>query len=311
MKNRLRLTKNSTIGYLLILLGLALVTVPLMRRSYKDYSARASRKKFEESQQQRSQEDIDSELAAAEEYNEIVRNSDITVVDPFTAEDYKNSYDKFAQTNEPFAYLVIPKLDKHLPIYLDATLDHISLGVAQVDGSSIPVGGPGNRSVIAGHRGWWGDTMFLYLDQLNQGDYIYIERAEETMRYIVHDKEVIDPYDWDKLAPRGDADIISLLTCSPFLPPRPNRLIVNSYRDETANAIAEEFTLPGKDYPASQAEEETGSKEETDNMVKVTRIVTLVFSIIGALVFILTLVRFIRRIINTIRYKETNQQTLG
>ena len=280
-----------------------------MRRTYKDYSARASRKEFEQSQQQRSQEEIDQELLAAEEYNEIVRNSDITVVDPFTAEDYENAYDKFANTNVPFAYLVIPKLDKHLPIYLDATLDHISMGVAQVDGSSIPVGGPGNRSVIAGHRGWWGDTMFLYLDQLNQGDYIYIERAEETMRYIVHDKEVIDPYDWDKLAPRGDADIISLLTCSPFLPPRPNRLIVNCYRDETANAIAEEFTLPGKDYPVSQADEEAGAEEATDNMVKVTRIATLVLSILGLVLFVLTLVRFIKRLANTIKYKESTRQT--
>ena len=284
---------------MLILFGLLFVTVPLIRRSYNDYSAIASQKNFEKVQAQRSEAEVLEETENAKEYNEIVKNSDITVSDPFTAEDYETSYEKFTQTNTPFAYLSIPKLDKHLPLYLDATLDHISLGVAQVDGTSIPIGGAGTRSAIAGHRGWWTDTMFLYIDQLQPGDYIYIERAEETMRYVVKDKEVIGPYDWDKLAPRGNEDIITLLTCSPFLPPRPNRLLVNGYRDESA--IAEEFKIPGKELPASQNEEENG---KTDNMVKVTRIATLIFAILGSILFILTLIRFVRRLKVNIAYSK-------
>ena len=299
MKNRLRLTKSSTIGYLLILLGLLFVTIPLIRRTYNDYSALASRKRFEELQTKRSAEEVATETQNAEEYNEVVKNSDVTVSDPFTAEDYQTKYEKFTKTNTPFAYLSIPKLDKHLPLYLDASLEHISLGVAQVDGTSIPIGGAGTRSVIAGHRGWWTDTMFLYVDQLQAGDYVYIERAEETMRYVVHDKEVIGPYDWDKLAPRGEEDIITLLTCSPFMPPRPNRLLINCYRDESA--IAEEFNIPGKDLPASQNED---ADSKTDNMVKITRIATLVFAIIGTILFILTLIRFIKRLKVNIAYAK-------
>ena len=282
-------------------MGLLFVTIPLVRRSYKDYSARSAQKQFNQTQKQRSKEEVAEETKNAEEYNEIVKKSDITLVDPFTAEEYETSYANFKNTNTPFAYLVIPKLDKHLPLYLDASNEHISRGVAQVDGTSIPVGGAGTRSVIAGHRGWWGDTMFLYLDQLNAGDYVYVERAEQTMRYVVSDKEVIDPYDWDKLAPRGDDDILTLMTCSPFLPPRPNRLLVNSIRDETTKTIAEEFKIPGKDeYPINQSEE-ADSNLKTDNMVKVTRIATLVFAILGIILFILTLIRFIRRLKNTIK----------
>ncbi|WP_282929454.1 class C sortase [Anaerococcus sp. Marseille-Q7828] len=301
MNKKLKLTKTNTLGYILILVGLLFVTIPLIRRSYKDYSARMAEKEFRQIQENRNKEEVAEETKNAEEYNEIVKNSDITVSDPFTAEDYKTSYEKFQNTNIPFAYLVIPKLDKRLPLYLDATLDHISRGVAQVDGTSIPVGGPGTRSVIAGHRGWWGDTMFLYLDQLNYGDYVYVERAEQTMRYVVSDKEVIDPYDWDKLAPRGDADIISLMTCSPFLPPRPNRLLVNCVRDETTKTIAEEFKLLGTDdYPVSQKDEEENKVSSTDKTVAMTRIATLVLAILGTLLFILILIRFIRRLKNTI-----------
>lgn len=298
MKKKLTLSKSSTIGYILILVGLLFVTIPLLRRSYKDYSAIAHKKSFEEVQANRSADEVAEETENAKQYNETVRNSDITVVDPFTAEDYQTKYAKFTMTNTPFAYLSIPKLDKYLPLYLDASLDHISLGVAQVDGSSIPIGGPGNRSVIAGHRGWWGDTMFLYLDQLQTGDYVYVERAEQTMRYVVRDKEVIGPYDWDKLAPRGDDDILTLMTCEPFLPPRPNRLLVNCYRDE--RGISEEFDIPGKNLPVSVVDEETNQKQSFDNTVKISRIATLVLSVLGSVLFILILIRFIKRIRNTI-----------
>ena len=285
-------------------MGLLCVTIPLARRSYKDYVALRSQKEFREIEKKRDPQELIEETKNAEEYNEIVKKSDITVVDPFTAEDYKTAYEKFQNTNIPFAYLVIPKLDKHLPIYLDASLEHISNGVAQVDGTSIPIGGAGTRSVIAGHRGWWGDTMFLYLDQLNPGDYVYIERAEQTMRYVVNDKEVIDPYDWDKLAPRGDEDIISLMTCSPFLPPRPNRLLVNCTRDETTNTLAREFKLPGRDkYPSNQKDEEENKLSSTDKKVSRARIVTLILSVLGTISFILTLLSFIRSLKNTIKNK--------
>ena len=299
MKNRLKLTKTSTIGYLLILLGLLFITVPLIRRTANDYSAASLQKSFEELQETRDPSEIAEETENAKEYNEVVKKSDISLVDPFTAEDYQTRYEKFTKTNVPFAYLSIPKLDKHLPLYLDATLDHISKGVAQVDGSSIPVGGAGTRSVIAGHRGWWTDTYFLYLDQLKEGDYVYVERAEETMRYVVHDKEVIEPYDWDKLAPRGEEDIITLLTCSPFMPPRPNRLLVNCYRDE--GAIAEEFDIPGKELAKSQE----GAEESTDRTVKVTRILTLVLALLGIVLFVMTLTRFINRIKATMDYNNS------
>lgn len=295
MKNQLKLTRNSAIGYILILLGLLFISLPLASRTVNDYKAKASEEEFKKEQVQRSSEEVATETENAKEYNEVVKNSDVTVSDPFTAEDYQTKYEKFTKTNVPFAYLSIPKIDKNLPLYLDATLDHLSNGVAHVDGTSIPIGGAGSRSVIAGHRGWWTDTMLLYVDQLQEGDYVYIQRAEETMRYVVRDKEVIGPYDWDKLAPRGDADIITLLTCSPFIPPRPNRLLVNCYRDESG--IAEEFNLPGAKLPASESENSENTL--TDKMVVRTRIITLGLAVLAIVLFLVTLIKFISRIKNT------------
>lgn len=289
MKREIKLTKKSFFGYILILLGLALLTSPLVLRSYHDLRAKNEKKAFQKIEANKSQSEKEEEDKNALAYNEMIKETDISVEDPFTTEDYENKYEMFRTTNTPFAYLSIPKLDKYLPIYLDATNEHISKGVAQVAGTAIPIGGKGTRSALAGHRGWWGDTMFLYVDELESGDYIYIERASETMRYVVSDKEIIGPYDWAKLAPRGDLDMITLLTCSPFLPPRPDRLLVNAIRDESGPA--DEFKLPSGEFVAS-----ANDSKEGDKLVKITKIATLIGAIVGVLALIYTAYRFINRI---------------
>lgn len=289
MKKEIKLTKKSFLGYILILLGLVLLTSPLVLRSYHDLRAKAEKKSFEKIEAAKSAEEIEEENKNAAAYNEMIKDTDISVEDPFTTEDYENKYEMFRTTNTPFAYLSIPKLDKYLPLYLDATLEHISKGVAQVAGTAIPVGGKGTRSAIAGHRGWWGDTMFLYVDELESGDYIYIERANETMRYVVSDKEIIGPYDWSKLAPRGDLDMITLLTCSPFLPPRPDRLLVNAIRDESGPA--DEFKLPSGEFVAS-----ANDAKEGNGLVKITKVATLIGAIVGVLAIIYAGLRFGKRL---------------
>lgn len=270
------------------MLGLVLLTSPLVLRSYHDLRAKNEKKAFQKIEANKSQSEKEEEDKNALAYNEMIKETDISVEDPFTTEDYENKYEMFRTTNTPFAYLSIPKLDKYLPIYLDATNEHISKGVAQVAGTAIPIGGKGTRSALAGHRGWWGDTMFLYVDELESGDYIYIERASETMRYVVSDKEIIGPYDWAKLAPRGDLDMITLLTCSPFLPPRPDRLLVNAIRDESGPA--DEFKLPSGEFVAS-----ANDSNEGDKLVKITKIATLIGAIVGVLALIYTAYRFINR----------------
>lgn len=289
MKKEIKLTKKSFLGYILILLGLVLLTSPLVLRSYHDLRAKAEKKSFEKIEASKDAAEIEEENKNAAAYNEMIKDTDISVEDPFTTEDYENKYEMFRTTNTPFAYLSIPKLDKYLPLYLDATLEHISKGVAQVAGTAIPVGGKGTRSAIAGHRGWWGDTMFLYVDELESGDYIYIERANETMRYVVSDKEIIGPYDWSKLAPRGDLDMITLLTCSPFLPPRPDRLLVNAVRDESGPA--EEFKLPSGEFVAR-----ANDAKEGNGLVKITKTATLIGAIVGVLAIIYTAMRFGKRL---------------
>ena len=283
MKKHTKLTKISLLGYILILAGLLFITIPLGKRSLNDLSYDKRLEEFEKKESQRDQNEIAKEDEAAAKYNDLVRNSDTSILDPFTTDENKNTYNYFKNSDEVFAYLVIPKLGKNLPIYLDASLYHISIGVAQVEGTSIPVGGKGTRSVIAGHRDWWGDDMFLFIDELVEGDDVYVKRAGKTLHYKVSDKEVIGPYDRDRLEKRENEDILTLLTCHPFYPPRPDRLLVNCVRYDT-----EGNETANQNEPTEKVAEAKGAKA--------ARNIYLIGSILGTLCFILVLIRLIKRI---------------
>ena len=181
-------------------------------------------------------------------YNEDVAKSDANIIDPFSNEDYKGYYDiKGIDKEEVFAYLIIPKLDMKKPIYLDATYKHLDLGVAQVEGTSLPLGGKSTRSVIAGHRGWWGDLMFYNVEKLEAGDDIFIDGRSGLLKYKVTGQEIIDPSDWEKVLPIEGRDMVTLLTCHPKRPPRPKRLLINAER------VVE---LAKKDAPVEQVTQE-------------------------------------------------------
>lgn len=211
------------IGYLFILLGIFMPLLAFTSMSYREIMADKKYAAFKEKD-----ESLTDDL---KKYNEDVTKGDANIIDPFSNEDYKGYYDiKGIDKNEVFAYLIIPKLDMKKPIYLDATYKHLDLGVAQVEGTSLPLGGKSTRSVIAGHRGWWGDLMFYNVEKLEDGDDIFIDGRSGILKYKVTGQEIIDPSDWEKVLPIEGRDMVTLLTCHPKRPPRPKRLLINAER---------------------------------------------------------------------------------
>lgn len=270
--------KSKIIGYILILLGLLTLAFPFSRRIYSNIENKSQIEKVIKAQKEDKQ--FDQIEKKAQEYNEIVKNSDISMVDPFTSKNL-GSVNILENQDDIFAYLQIPKLDKNIPIYLNASYNHLAWGLGQVSGTSVPIGGESTRSVLAGHRGWWGDTMLLYADDLVKGDMIYVKRSDKVLKYSVYSKEVIGPYDWEKLKVIEGEDIITLLTCHPFIWPRPNRLLINAKRVEDKN-----------ENPKDQIQ-----KTEISKKVKRTNYAYIGFLLIDLILIILV----IKSLIKTIR----------
>lgn len=217
------------IGYLFILLGIFMPLLAFTSMSYRELMANKNYASFKARDSQVTDDLID--------YNKKVVKGDSNIIDPFDNEDYVGAYDiKGIDKDEVFAYLIIPKLDMKKPIYLDATYEHLDWGVAQVEGTSLPLGGMSTRSVIAGHRGWWGDLMFYNVDKLEVGDEIFIDGRTGLLEYRVTGTDIISPSDWESILPVAGKDMVTLLTCHPKRPPRPKRLLINAERVEEKKA---------------------------------------------------------------------------
>lgn len=160
-------------------------------------------------------------------YNDNIRSNDI--VDPFLEDDLDISYDIKGE-DKTFAFLRIDAIDLKIPVYLGSSDYNLSRGACHVAGSHLPIGGKSNRSILAGHRGWYGDILFLNLDYLKKGDRVIIDRPEESLIYEVYETDIIDRDAWDKVQPIEGEDILTLMTCDPIIPPYPTRLIVNCRR---------------------------------------------------------------------------------
>lgn len=232
--NKIKLEKKHwfLIGRLLMIVGILIPLYAFLSITINDLKKANEYEEYIEKEAKLSREEKQILDKKIKRYNKSVKDLDAGAVDPFTGNDFKARYNIEGEDKEAFSYIRIPKIDVTLPVYLGASYKHLAMGAAHVDGTNLPVGGKGTRSVIAGHRGFYKDTMFLNLHELEKGDEIIIRRGTETLIYKVTDSEVINPYDWDKLDPIENEDILTLLTCDPIRPPSPYRLIVNAKRYE-------------------------------------------------------------------------------
>ncbi|HEM4066256.1 TPA: class C sortase [Streptococcus suis] len=227
--------KLKIVGYLLMIVGLLL---PLLLFSnmtvheVREFFAYQSYKKSESGFSQKEEEII-------EHYQEVVRSGQLATVDPF-AETRKDEQSVSDFGDRIIGYLSIPSLEIRQPIRVGASDSHLDQGVAVVSGTDLPFGGLDRRSVLAGHRSWYSDLRFFRLNEMREGDEIFVEIGEKVVTYRVKNTEIIKATDWQKLLPIEKQDVLTLLTCDPLVPPFDYRLLVNAYRhhDSSEQAVS-------------------------------------------------------------------------
>lgn len=123
----------------------------------------------------------------------------------------------------------VPKVSIKLPIYHGTSIAALASGAGHLYGTSLPVGGKSSHAVITGHRGLVEAAMFTRLDEVNKGDFFYIEIMGETLGYEVDSIDVIDPSDTAKLRVVKGEDRVTLMTCTPY-GVNTHRLLVSGHR---------------------------------------------------------------------------------
>lgn len=234
----------------------------------------------------RGQGEMSTELSERiEKYNSNVNVDETGLVDPFNSEDIELESSKVIDENGIFGYLEIPKINFKKPIYLGASYNHLAKGVGQLDGTSIPVGGKGRRSVLAGHRGWYGDIMLLKVGQLYSNDVVYVHHHGKTLTYKVVGREYISPSDWDRLKPEEDKDMLTILSCDPMYPPFTRRILINCVRvDENSDKATTDATNKKN---AAELNMKSNSSSKTVDYV------LLAFTILAWIVLIVNIRKFV------------------
>ena len=136
--------------------------------------------------------------------------------------------------------LIIPKINVDVPIIWNTTPDNDSQmaamekGVAYfgIPGANSKPGQIGN-TVLSGHSSNdildGGDYKFIFarLEQLQDGDSIFINYEGKRYTYTITKKEVVKPTEVNKLVYPTDKPILTLITCTP-LGTATNRLLVTA-----------------------------------------------------------------------------------
>ena len=117
--------------------------------------------------------------------------------------------------------LTITKINLDAVIVEGTSRKSLKLGPGHMEDSAVP--GSSGNSVIVAHR----DTFFRHLDELREGDGIYLHRQGEVYRFEVTGRRVVEPADLSALRQSPSAQL-TLITCYPthYIGPAPKRLVV-------------------------------------------------------------------------------------
>ncbi len=145
-------------------------------------------------------------------------------------EEYESLLD--VSDNGILGYIEISKDKGFASIYHGTDEGILQIAVGHIEGSSLPVGGPGTHAVLSGHRGLPSAKLFTNLDELVVGDEFLIRVLDETLTYEVDQIRIVEPDDLSDLEIEEDKDLCTLVTCTPY-GINTHRLLVRGHRVET------------------------------------------------------------------------------
>jgi|SRR5690625_91133 len=222
--------KKYKLPIILLIVGVLSIVSPRVIQYINGYLQKSEVIQFQNKIENLSKEDVNVIMEYAEICNEAVYYGEDGFRDPWGDDQEKlSSFNEcleehsgkdfafdFNFDDDMFGALEIPKLKLVIPIYLGASQKNLDKGVGQVEGSSLPLGGPSTHTVLSAHRGMWTRAMFRNIDELYDGDIFYIHTLKETITYEVYRQKVIYPYETESLEIEENRDLATLLTCHPY-----------------------------------------------------------------------------------------------
>lgn len=224
--------KMSTILLVVILLvGLSVMLYPIISDWWNSHTQSRAIAVYQEKAANLSEVDYKAILTRARKYNQALRKLHDPFVDYDEVPDYDNILD-IAGTGV-MGYVSIPQIRVELPIYHGTSEGVLSAAVGHLQGSTFPIGGIGNHSVISAHRGLPSAKLFSDLDQLMVGDTFTITVLKDVYTYEVEEINIVEPNQMDKLICVPGKDLVTLMTCTPY-GVNSHRLLIRAHRTDNS-----------------------------------------------------------------------------
>lgn len=217
----------------LFLIGIGAAAYPAFGNWYTEQKRSVVLTEYEKALAKIEDADLTDAFKQAEIYNDALFTGE-------TDEEERPDYGELLCTTEDgiMGYVKIPSIQIRLPIYHGCTENELSKGAGHLPSSSLPVGGKSTHAVLAAHSGRADSKMFTDLDQVKEGDLIYLYVLNKTLTYEVDQITVTTPDDTDAIQIIDGEDLLTLLTCTPY-GTNTHRLLVRGHRifpDETRSA---------------------------------------------------------------------------
>lgn len=228
---------------IVFLVGVGILLYPTFSDFYNNYRNSQLITSYSETVAQIPEEDYSVILEDARKYNELHRVNEILDAFDEEAEEYilTHPYDQLLNpmNNNIMGFIEIPKISVRLAIYHGVGPDSLENGCGHIEGTSLPVGGVGNHTVLSAHRGLPSAKLFTDLDQLEEGDIFILNILGEKLAYAVDQIKTVKPEEIEDLAIDEEKDLATLVTCTPY-GVNTHRMLVRGIRTEYTEEIAEQ-----------------------------------------------------------------------
>lgn len=244
-KKRFKKKKRSKLWIIIFILGLAVLLYPLFSRIYYDYRGNEEVTSFRQGLDNVTSAEVEESLNLAYAYNSSLLSGENTRLgDPFSDEDKEAGlveYARMLEVNEKLGVVTIPRINMDFPIYAGTNESVLQKGVGHLEGTSFPIGGLNTHSVLTAHRGLPENKLFTDLDKMEIEDLFFVETLAGELAYKVIEIKVIEPTEINELTINENQDLVTLLTCTPYMI-NSHRLLVVGERTEVPAEMQEELT---------------------------------------------------------------------
>lgn len=215
---------------LIFLTGLLVMMYPFYINAINDY---IDEKRMEEVQLQNQKQNKEQVRKAKERMRkrneELKKNGLVPKAPPFTnSNERKIVSDKYIRKHLIGA-VSIPAIEITLPLFDTTNEKLLQEGATVLQGTSYPTGGNDTHSVISAHSGLPEKKLFTDLEEVKIGEVFILTVFDEKLAYEVEKIDVVEPSDTSVIDIEPGRDIVTLLTCTPYMI-NSHRLLVTGHR---------------------------------------------------------------------------------